>query len=99
MVARARAGEHEIAGQMDESRVMPTHEFGQDDGAGDVDEVSHRGIELARFESAIAVAVEHAAKAEPIEQAAHADGVLGVERDDAGADELPRLVRPDADDL
>ncbi len=79
--------------------VVPAHQAGKDAGALHVDGVSHRGIELARFERAIADAVEHSAKAEPLEQRPHAVRVLGILRDEAGADEPPGLPRPDADDL
>ncbi len=84
---------------MDEARIVPLYQVGENQGALHVDPVGHRGIELARFEGAIADAVEDRAEAEAIEQGAHTGGVFFLLRDDVGAGELPRLMGADADDL
>ena len=75
------------------------HLVGDNAGAQDVDGVSHRRIELARFQGAVADGIEDAAKPEAIEEAGHAGRILGVLGNDVWADEAHGLMRANADDL
>ena len=61
--------------------------------------MGHGGVEFARFEGTVADAIEDRAKAEPLEEGSHAVRVLFMLGDDAGADQPPRLMGADADDL
>ena len=78
------------------SRVWTATTIG---GAGDVDRRGHGRVQLARLQGTVADGVEDAAEAIGAEQVAQAGGVLGVERDDAGAGEPPGRRGPRADDL
>src|SRR5437667_10070634 len=68
-------------------------------GTLDVQLPSHRRVELARFESTIAGAIKDRSEAVSAKEFVHAAAVLGIQRKDAFADEPPRLVWPNADDL
>lgn len=78
---------------------MTANVVGDDVSAGDVDGVRHRGIKFAGLEGTVADGVEYRAKTEAIEELPHANRILGVLFNDTGAIELPRLPRPDADNL
>src|SRR5262249_30442954 len=69
------------------------------DGTDNVGAPCHRRIEFARLEGAVAGAVENATEAVQAEQFKQGVLVLRVHGEDAWTDELPRLRRPDAENL
>ena len=73
--------------------------LGDADGTGHIHDVSHRRVELALFESAVADRIEDAAKSILIEKLAQFRGVVDIECHNPGTVEPVRSFRAGTDDL
>lgn len=84
---------------MNEPAVVALNRFREHVRALDVHGVGHGRVQFARFQSAVADAVEDGTEAMLAKELADAVAVFGVLGNDAAAGEPPGLPRPDADDL
>ena len=99
VVAGAVARINEVRRQVNQSAIKPPGRRGQVGGADDVGALGHHRVEFTRLQRAVTGRVQHGTEAVRLEQCRHVGQVFGVERNNAVADELPRLRGPDADDL